>query len=184
MDLAKLINSTKYEHSRKVSLISGLMAEKAGYSQSEVQIISQAALYHDIGKSGIPKIILNKTSVLTPEEFDIVKTHTVIGCNQITHAIQVLTAAAIVAQQHHEHVNSDAGYHRLSGDAIHPYAKLVAVADVYDALRARRSYKEPWDAARIAEYFAAQSGKQFDRDMVNLLFRVLGDVQALYSEKH
>ena len=92
-----------------------------------------------------------------------------------------MSAATIVASQHHEQVDGT-GYHHLSGENIHPYARLVACADVMDALYSRRSYKEPWDIAKIREYFTAHSGKQFDPEMVRILFSVLADVLALYKK--
>jgi HD-GYP domain-containing protein (c-di-GMP phosphodiesterase class II) len=160
------------------------MAEKAGYSPSEVMLISQAALFHDVGKSAVPRSILDKPAALTPEEYEIVKTHTAIGCKDIAGAIQILTVAAIIAHQHHEYVDGSNGYYRLAGDSISHYARLVAVADVCDALFSKRPYREaPWSADAIKEYFIARSGKQFDGEMVKLLLSVLNDVQALYNEK-
>jgi len=180
MDLLKLIDNTNYEHSRQVSEISKLMAKKAGYSQAESRIIAQAALYHDIGKVAIPPCILNKPASLTPDEYEIVKTHAAVGCKQITEAVQVLTIAAIIAQQHHEYQNG-CGYYRLSGDDIHPYAKLVAVADVFDALYSKRAYKKAWNMRKIREHFTEQTGKQFDAEMVSLIFSIIKDVLELYK---
>ena len=173
MNFLKLTNSADTEHSRKVSQISGLMAEKAGYSQDESQSISQAALYHDVGKSSIPAYILNKPAALTPDEYDIIKTHTAIGA-------EILTVAAILAEQHHERIDGN-GYHRLSSGKIHPYAKLVACADVFDALYSHRAYKKPWDMAKIREYFNAQAGTQFNPAMVQVLFSIIEDVLNLYK---
>ena len=179
MDLFDILENTKYAHSHQVSKISKLMADKAGYSRDESHIIEQAALYHDIGKSAIPPDILKKPGALTSAEYEIVKTHAALGSNQISEAVQVLRIAALVAQQHHEHENG-MGYHHLPSEKVHPYAKLVSVADVFDALYSRRSYKEPWELQRIREYFLEQAGKQFDRQMVLLIFSIMDDVLALY----
>lgn len=181
MDLLSLINNANYEHSRRVSEISGLLAERAGYSQAESRVIAQAALFHDVGKSAIPPSILNKPASLTPGEYELVKTHAALGCKQITEVIHILTAAALIAQQHHEHENGG-GYYHLSGSDIHPYSKLVACADVFDALYNRRPYKEPWDMDKIRAYFTAQTGKQFDGEMVALLFGMIDDVLKLYEK--
>ena len=181
MDLLKLLNDANFVHSQQVAKISEMMAEKAGYSQPEIKMISQAALFHDIGKAAIPLVILNKPSALTPDEYEIIKTHTAVGCKQITEAIQILTVAAILAQQHHEHAGSGLGYYRMAGADIHPYAKLVAVADVYDALVARRPYKAPWCAEKVKGYFTEQSGKQFEPEMVTILFGIWDEVQALHT---
>ena len=181
MGLLSLINNANFEHSRQVSEISKLMAEKSGYSQAETAIITEAALFHDVGKSAIPPCILNKPASLTSCEFELVKTHAVVGCKQITEVMQILTVAALIAGQHHEYENGH-GYYHMSGADIHPYAKLVAVADVFDALYSKRSYKEPWSLADIQEYFIEQSGKQFDIEMVALLFGMIEDVLKLYKK--
>ena len=182
MDLPELINNANYEHSRKVSAISGLMAEKAGLPQSGSRDIAQAALYHDVGKSAVPPDIINKPASLTPAEYEIIKTHTTAGVRQINDVVRLLTIAGILAGQHHEHVDGR-GYHHLSGDKIHPYAKLVACADVFDALYSQRPYKERWDLAKIRRYFITQSGNQFDPVMVDVLFSILDDVLALYKNE-
>ena len=180
VELFSLVNSTNFEHSQTVSQISRLMADKAGFSENEREVIAQAGLCHDVGKAAIPVDILDKPSSLTPAEYEVVKTHTAAGHAQITKTIESLSIAAIVALQHHEHIDG-LGYGHLAGADIHPYAKLVAVADVFDALYSRRSYKEPWDVERIKEYFAQRAGRQFDKGAVSLLFSILGDVLPLYG---
>ncbi|MGD9663031.1 MAG: HD-GYP domain-containing protein [Porticoccaceae bacterium] len=177
-----LVDNTNFEHSRTVSQISRMMASRAGFSGSECQVIAQAALCHDVGKAAIPAAILNKPSSLTSEEYEVVKTHTEAGYAQITETIQTLSIAAIIARQHHEHENGN-GYNHLAGADIHPYAKLVAVADVFDALYSRRSYKEPWSVGSIRDYFNQQAGQQFDKATVSLLFSILSDVLFLYESQ-
>lgn len=179
MNLLKLIRNADTEHSRRVSQITGLMARRAGYSQAESRMIEQAALFHDAGKAAIPQSILNKPSSLTPAEISLVKTHTSAGAFQLSDAVRILSLATILAEQHHEHIDGN-GYHHLSGDEIHPYAKLVACADVFDALYSRRAYKEPWSVESIKDYFAAKSGKQFDSKMTLLLLSIIDDILTLY----
>ena len=180
MDLQRLHNSANRGHSRRVSAISGLIAERAGYPKAESQIIAQAAQFHDCGKSEIPAHVLYKPSILTPGEYGIIKAHTTIGYNLLNEAARILTAAAFVAGHHHERMDGT-GYHRFSGHEIHPYARLVACADVFDALYSRRAYKEPWDMAKIQAFFMEQSGKQFDPVMVYALSCVMDDVLTLYK---
>lgn len=181
MDLFSLTSNADCDHSRKVSQISRLMAHKAGYSKNEIEIISQAAWFHDVGKSDIPECILNKPSKLTPDEYEIVQTHTTNGYRQINEAARILSLAAVVAREHHEHVNGD-GYFNLTGREMHPYSKLVACADVFDALRSRRVYKDPWSIDKIRDLFAEQSGKHFDTAMVSVLFSIMDDVLTLYQK--
>ena len=181
MNLRQLVENSDFDHSKYVAKISTLMAEKAGFSQSEVSVIEQAALYHDIGKSSIPLAILNKPGKLTPQEFELVRTHTAIGFQQIMDAVHVLSIASIVAREHHEREDGT-GYMCLPGSDIHPYAKLISVADVFDALASRRAYKEPWSIADICDYFREGAGKQFDACFVNLLLGLLEDIKALYRQ--
>ncbi len=182
VSLQRLMDGAKYNHSRQVSIISELLAKKAGLSPFERRVVSQAALLHDVGKEEIPRRILNKPAALTPEEFEIVKTHTAIGFERIAEAAQILTVAAVIAREHHEHENGH-GYYHMTGTDIHPYAKLVAVADVFDALYSRRAYKDPWSVEKIRAYFTEQAGKQFDTDTVVLLFGILDEILPLYENK-
>ena len=180
MNLDTLIEGTCFDHSRQVARISTVLAQKAGYTPSETAAIEQAALYHDIGKTSIPDAILNKPGPLTPEEFAVVKTHTELGYQKIAEAVGILTVAGDVCRDHHERPDG-AGYGGLCGSAIHPYAKLISVADVFDALYSKRAYKDAWDIARIRAFFQAQAGTQFDAEAVKLLFSALGLILPLYQ---
>ena len=179
MNLQALIDSTNYEHSRKVSEISGLLAKYAGYSCVEAMVISQAALYHDIGKCDISPEILNKPGALTAQEYNIVKCHTQLGRDRIQEALRVLTAASEIAESHHER-SDGTGYHGLAAEEIHPYARLVAVADVYDALISKRSYKNALNISEALSYLKDRSGVQFDKDIVTALLAHIDEIVALY----
>lgn len=180
MHMKLFSDCNKFDHSRQVSRISVLLAQKAGYSSYETSVIGQAALYHDIGKVAIPESILNKPGALTPEEFAIVKTHTEEGFSQIQEMIEILTVAAVIAREHHERLDGS-GYLHLSEREIHPYARLISICDVFDALYSPRSYKPAWDIIRIRDYFDNQS-RQFDRDSVALLFGAMSEILAYYKE--
>ena len=180
MNLDALVESTCYTHSRQVSKICSLLAEKAGYAPDEVAVIAQASLYHDIGKTDIPGHILNKPGALTPAEFEIVKKHTAHGYDRIMEAIGVLSVAADVCRDHHERPDG-AGYGGRDGADVHPYTKLISTVDVFDALYSKRAYKEAWDIARIKAFFLEHSGTQFDADTVRLLLSSLGSVLPLYG---
>lgn len=181
MQLQTLMANTQFDHSRQVAKISGILAKGAGYSRSETELITQAAAFHDIGKSSIPKEILGKPGPLTAEEFEIVKTHTAIGHQQISDAIQILTVAAVMCRDHHEWMDGVGGYIGLKGENIHPYVRLVAAADVFDALYSRRAYKAPWSIGEIRAYFGEQAGRQFDAQIVALLLSLLDDILPLYA---
>lgn len=180
MNLTALMNSTHFTHSQQVARISSLLAQLAGFSSEETEIIRQAALFHDIGKDAIPHTILNKPGKLTPEEFHIVQTHTTIGQERLAREAQALSAATVVAQQHHERLDGS-GYMGLDGKSIHPYARLVAVADVFDALISRRAYKDSWSLDKVSAYLRELSGIQFDCRFTALLLENLDQVMALYG---
>lgn len=173
---------TDFEHSKCVSRIAGLLAQYAGYDTCESDIIEQAALYHDVGKCDIPAALLNKRGALTPQEYAIVKEHTRFGYERIIKAIQILNVACIIACQHHERIDGK-GYIGLAGEDIHPVARLVAVADVFDALLAQRSYKAAWDKKTVVEYMQENSGTHFDADIVSILLNHADEIMTLY-QKH
>lgn len=182
MDIIALTESTQYAHSRMVSKISALLALYAGYSPREAEIISQAALLHDIGKCDIPDGILLKPSALSASEFEVIKTHTQIGCRRIADALDVLSSAATVASQHHERLDGS-GYLGMSGTEIDPYARLIAIGDVFDALYSRRSYKEPWSREAVCEYLKDKAGIQFDLEIAGLLLAHIDEITELYRQE-
>ena len=102
MTLKTLEALTHHEHSRKVSQISGMLAEFAGYSPADTKIIERAAAFHDIGKIYVSEDILSKNGALTSEEYEIVKTHTTVGSEKIYDVIRMLAAADCIAASHHE----------------------------------------------------------------------------------
>jgi HD-GYP domain-containing protein (c-di-GMP phosphodiesterase class II) len=180
MDLLRLIESTNFDHSKNVSRMCGLLAKRAGYSIAEADIIEQLGLLHDIGKTGIPVEILLKPGPLTEDEFEIVKTHTQLGRNMIGSVADSLQIAARTAYEHHERVDGG-GYLHLTGSEIHPYSKLIAVCDVFDALYSKRSYKSAWSIRDISQHFREQAGKHFDGSLVEVLFDAMEDVLRIYA---
>ena len=125
---------------------------------------------HDIGKVGIPDAILKKPGKLTEDEFEIMKTHAEIGFNLLNHSNRpVLKTAAIIAYQHHEKWNGTGYPQQLSGEDIHIYGRITAVADVFDALSSARVYKEAWPLEKVLLLFKEQRGNHFDPSLVDLL---------------
>lgn len=151
-----------------------------GYPTAEAEVVKEAALFHDIGKCGIPPEILGKRGPLTSGEYEIVKTHAALGSERISEALRVLSAAEIVSKSHHERLNGS-GYYGLAGGGIHPYARLVAVADVYDALITKRVYKRAWGENEVLEYFTSLSGIEFDPEIVSALFACTQEIAGLYK---
>lgn len=171
--LTELMEATSDEtgrHIRRVAEYSRLLAEYyPGLSADDVEIIFHAAPMHDIGKITIPHHILNKPDKLTAEEFEIMKTHT-------TRAAEVMRiskrkfmkAAEIIALQHHEKWDGSGYPHGTSGDDIHIYARIVAVADVFDALTHKRVYKEAWGLDDAVNYVMEHRGSHFDPQLIDI----------------
>lgn len=177
--LEQLIASTNFDHSRNVASISRIIAAKYGYSAKDVTVIEQAALFHDVGKTTVPPDILNKPGSLTPEEFAIVKTHTEAGYALIMEVVKLLLVSSSVAKEHHERLDAS-GYLRMPACDISMYARLISIADVFDALVSRRSYKEAWDATSAVRYLI-DNGNQFDREIVNCLVSVINEILFVYK---
>lgn len=175
-------------HVKRVSKYSRILAEKYGLSKREIMLITMAAPIHDVGKVGIPDSILLKPGKLTPEEFEIVKTHTTIGYNLLKSSNrEVLKSAAIIAHEHHERYDGK-GYPRgLKGNHIHIFGRIVGVADVFDALGSPRVYKKAWVMNDILKYFKEEKGKHFDPDLVDILFDNLDEfiqIKEKFSDKN
>jgi len=157
-------------------------------------IFKIAAMLHDIGKVGISDVILKKKYTLSAEEFDIVKRHTVYGAQFFENPHSEWdTLAYEIALNHHEKWDGS-GYpgnikdiHEQNikfgtgkkGLAIPLSARIVAIADVYDALSCRRVYKDPWEEEKVLDYIKIESGKQFDPELVSIFFEIYDIIKAI-----
>jgi len=124
---------------------------------------------HDVGKMGIPEAILHKKGPLTEEEFEVMKTHTSLAHEYLKVPIRkIMHAADAIAYEHHEKWNGK-GYPRgLKGEEIHIYARIVAIADVFDALTHKRVYKDAWSIEDAVQYIIEHSGTQFDPFLIEI----------------
>lgn len=166
-------------HVRRVAEVAALLGEKRGLDASDVDLLRRAAPLHDLGKIAVPDAVLSKPGRLSDEEFEEAKKHAAIGAALLGRSRRrALQVAALIADQHHERWDGSGYPRRLAGEAIHIMGRLVAVADVFDALLSRRCYKEPWTAEAVADYFRTQRGRQFDPDLVDLL---LNDMEAFLA---
>lgn len=157
-------------HIRRIGRLSKLLANLAGCPAEFSALIGDAAVLHDIGKLAIPDAILKKPGPLTPEEFDIMKTHPVLGGQILAGAKDpFLKMAHSVALHHHERWDGKGYPGGLVGEDCPLEARIVGVVDVYDALTERRVYKEPWPVERVQDFFADKSKNMFDPKLVNLL---------------
>lgn len=160
------------EHIARVSHYSATLALLAGLDTEDAKMLANAAPMHDIGKIAIPEAILNKPGKLTDEEFEIMKTHSTAGYSLLCKSDKkMIKAAAEVAYGHHEKWDGT-GYPRgLSGEDIHIYARIVAIADVFDALGNDRCYKKAWELPKILEFFREQRGRHFDPRLTEIFLQ-------------
>lgn len=154
-------------HTRRVGITCGKIAEILGLPASQVALITRAAPLHDVGKIGISDTILLKPGKLTDQEFEIMKQHAVIGAKILSGSTSPwLQMAEEIALSHHERWNGRGYPNGLVGEAIPLVGRIVAVADVFDALTHERPYKSAWSASDAVTEMQAQSGSQFDERVV------------------
>lgn len=168
-------------HSRRVAEYSKKIAQTCGKSEKECDEIYFAALLHDVGKIGIPDEIINKEGKLTAEEFAQIKRHPVIG-KKILSSIQKLPYLSIGANYHHERYDGKGYPEGLKGEDIPAIARIIAVADAYDAMTSKRSYREPLPQQKVREEFVKGLETQFDpvygKEMLHLI-----DLDSEYEMK-
>lgn len=152
-------------HSERVGIASRRLAIALGLAPSEVEVIARAGLLHDIGKIGIPEVVLRKSGPLSAEEWEVMRRHPVIGA-QIVAPFEFFTAGALVIRHHHERVDGSGYPDRLVGVAIPLGARIVAVADVYDALTSDRPYRPAMSAAAARAHLVSQAGQGLDEEIV------------------
>ncbi len=156
-------------HVRRVAKYSKLFAELYGLDEEQVRLVYSAAPMHDIGKIGIADAILLKPGKLDFDEYEVMKTHSSIGYDILKHSARpLLQAAAIIALEHHEKWDGSGYPNAVSGDKIHIYGRIIALADVFDALSCERVYKKAWPIEKIIELIVAERGCHFDPTLVDL----------------
>jgi putative two-component system response regulator len=170
-------------HIHRTGLLSELLARAAGWSAADCELIRMAAPMHDVGKIGIPDAILRKPGKLTPEEYEIMKTHTTVGAKMLAGSQSaVLAMAGVIALNHHERWDGTGYPQGLAGDAIPEVARIVAIVDVYDALCHARIYRPAMPEKDVLEHMRRASGTHFDPLLLATFFSCLDDVHRLTQE--
>ena len=170
-------------HISRVALYSAMVARKLGETEENIDLIFYAAPLHDIGKIAIPDKILTKRGTLTKEEFDIMKTHCLKGYLMLKDARNpYLKAGAVVALSHHEKYNGLGYPNGLRGDDIPLFGRIVAIADVFDAVMSRRPYKEAWPMEKALELIDSQRGLHFDPKVVDVFLAGVDEVKKIHAE--
>ena len=164
------------KHVARVGRYSHLLALGIGLDQETANRIMLAAPMHDVGKVGVPDNILLNPGKLSTEEFDLMKTHTTIGAQILSNApTELITTAHNIALNHHEKWNGSGYPNGLSGNEITLEGRIVAIADVFDALTSKRPYKEAWPVEDAVDYIREEAGEHFDPELVEVFMKNLPD---------
>jgi putative two-component system response regulator len=159
------------------------MAQARGWSWEDSQMMALAAPMHDTGKIGIPREILAKPARLSEAEWVVMKTHSRIGHDILARSqAPVFQLAAEIALSHHEQWNGSGYPQGLAGQAIPESARIVAVADVFDALSMRRPYKEAWPLERVLQTLREGAGQHFEPELIEIFFSIQGQILEIQQK--
>ena len=163
-----------FNHSKNVAYYASALAAAYGMNQESIEIVREAALLHDIGKIGVPEHILNKPGRLTEEEFEAMKQHVENSVGIIRHlpSLDYVIPAVI---GHHERVDGKGYPRRISGEDIPLSARILCIADSFDAMISLRAYKQAYPVSYALQEMEAQAGRQFDRRLVMLFIQLVQD---------
>lgn len=170
-------------HVRRVAEYTACLCRNLGMAPDLIHDISVASMMHDVGKMLVPKEILEKTGKLTEEDLAEIRRHVIYGEHVLEKADnRIMKLAGIIAGEHHEHWDGT-GYARgKKGEEISLPARIVAVADVFDALTGHRSYKEPWTPEAARAEIIAMSGSQFDPKVVEAFIKSYPEFLEILEE--
>ena len=178
-------DSNTSEHSFRVSEYSVAIARKLGYSDDKLENLRQMALLHDIGKIGVPDAILNKPGKLTDEEYEIMKSHVIKG-GEILKDFTMINNVNVGAMYHHERYDGTGYCKGLKGEDIPLDARIIGIADAFDAMTANRVYRKKLDINKVIDELKRCSGTQFDPKLVEILLSLIDDkvidVEILYKK--
>ena len=170
-------------HVIRMSHYTRLLAQAYGGNDAWVELIFNAAPMHDIGKIVIPDKILRKPGKLDAEEWEIMKTHTLMGAEIIgDHPSPLLQLSSTIAVTHHEKWDGTGYPHGLAEEDIALEGRIVAIADVFDALTSHRPYKKEWPVEEALDLIDRESGRHFDPSLVHLLHEVLPEVLEIKKQ--
>ncbi len=167
---------------RRVAEYSRLIGERVISDESELELLFNAAPLHDVGKVGIPDTILLKPAKLTPEEWGIMKKHTLIGEKILAGCEnKVLAIGGIIAKTHHERFDGNGYPDGIAGEDIPLLGRIVAIADVFDALTTIRPYKKAWSFEKAMALIEEEKGKQFDPVLAAIFLERREEVRRIYD---
>ena len=160
------------QHSERVAEYSVLIAKRMGWSKERCEALHKIALLHDIGKLGIPDAVLNKPSRLTDEEYEIMKSHVLIG-GDILKDFSIVQDVADGARYHHERYDGKGYAKGLKGEEIPLNARIIGIADAFDAMTSNRVYRQKMDMDYVLSELHKGSGTQFDPNIVKIMISLI-----------
>lgn len=171
-----------YLHVMRVAEFTYRLAILIGIDEEEAQILKNASSLHDIGKLGVSNYLLHKKDILTEHEYKEIKKHAILGAKMLKHSqLPLFKAATIVCEQHHEKWDGSGYPKGLKGRNIHVYGRIVAIADVYDALSFKRSYKDSWSQTEVLKFMKDMSAKHFDPALIDIFFKHIDEFLSIYN---
>jgi response regulator RpfG family c-di-GMP phosphodiesterase len=164
-------------HVKRVAEYSRLLASKLGLSHGETELVYMASPMHDVGKLAVPDAILNKPGTLTAVEYETIKTHAKAGYDMLKNSNrEIMSVAAIIALEHQERFDGSGYPFGKKGTEISVFGRIVAIADVFDALGCDRVYKKAWPLGQIIDYFKSERGQQFDPELTDLFIASIDEI--------
>jgi len=181
--LGAVIETRSFEtanHVKRVARVSSFLAKEYGLSDREVAILAAVSPMHDVGKIGIGENILHKPGRLSEQEFEIMKYHTSIGYEILKNPErEMLRYASLIALEHHEKWGGGGYPHGKSGKDIHIFSRITAIADVYDALRSIRVYKDAWTQKDALAYLVEEKGMFFEPKLVDIFVANINQIETI-----
>ncbi|MES1162740.1 MAG: HD domain-containing phosphohydrolase, partial [Rhizobacter sp.] len=164
------------QHILRMSHAAALLAKRIGWDERACELLLNASPMHDVGKIGIPDGILLKPGPLTPDEREVMQTHTTIGADILAGSDELMDMARDIALSHHEKWDGTGYPRRLAGFQIPEAARIVAITDVFDALTSERPYKKAWSVPDAVEFLTVNAGTHFDPTFVDHFLALVPDV--------
>ncbi|MFP8966284.1 DUF3369 domain-containing protein [Pokkaliibacter sp. CJK22405] len=181
--LGETVESRSHEtgqHVKRVAEYCYILAKAYGLSEEQAQTLRYAAPLHDLGKISVPDHILYKEGVHTDQEREVMRAHSSQGYELLRHSQRpILNAAAVIALEHHEKWDGSGYPSGKRGEEIHLYARIVALADVFDAVCSPRCYKEPWSLEKTLAHIESEKGKHFDPELVAVFMQQIDALEAV-----
>jgi HD-GYP domain-containing protein (c-di-GMP phosphodiesterase class II) len=160
-----------FSHSVSTTVYSLLIANQLGYNKQMMERLAAGSLLHDMGKIVLDKKILNKVGELSPDEFEYIKLHTTNGYDMLKKCINLSELSRIIALQHHERMDGSGYPTGCPAGELHEFVRIVALADVYDALVTDRCYRRRWSSNNAVNYLVENAETKFDLKLVSILIK-------------